>query len=245
MVEEEREETVEETPTESVEEVVKRLQAEVTEAREKAEAAEKGLRSAHQKLTQKDVELKKRDDFSSQFEDLNEKIKILAAAQSMGQTVSEGDIDEMTPTKKNALLQQFEELDKKKKAEAEQRAKETELNSYKQEADALWAEANELLASDEEKLERVELALSAGRTDIARKHLDKVRAEKSTDTSRESEEALKARLRKEIREEEGLEVTDTAIPSGRSGTRDEAQALYAEGKISREDYEKRTGKEGI
>jgi len=219
------EELEEKTPTAEEQ----RLQEELSRVTEELTGTKKGLSTAHQRLTQKDVELKRQVDLHGRLDDLEDKLKLLVAAQAAGINVSEEEIEEMPVKKRQDLTKIYENLDKEQKTRREQAQKRAEAEAYKAQADALYARAQTVFTNDEEALEKVEDYLTYGRLDRAEKRI--AQAEKPP--AKESEEERIERLVQErLAKENPLLKTDSIIPSGRTKKREETLDRFNAGDTS-------------
>lgn len=236
-----QQDTVQAEQTPTMEEQLKQAQEEVARLTRQYEEKDKGLRTAHQTLTQKDRELKAQMDLTSKLDSLDQKIRILAAAQATGMRMDENTLENMSPQTQQNLLSQFDRLDAETKARAEQASKQAEEQEYRTRADALWQEAQSM-DIPEETLDRIEDSLMYGRLDRAERLIEKNR-KVETKTEVDVEKLVAERLKEELAkrnieiEEEGLLETDTAVPSGRTATQQETLDRYASGDptVSRED----------
>ena len=230
-----------ETPTN--EDQLKTLQAELEQAKKLAEEKDKGLRTAHQTLTQKDREIKNLSDFNQKIDGIENKIKILAAATATGMRVDENELDSMSPQAQKSLLSEFDRLDAETKAKAEQARKEAEESEYRTKADSLWQEAQSL-SFDEDTLDKIEDALTWGKLERAERLISRKKETPKETKVEESVEEKAERLAQEkfnkLLEEKGLLETDTAISSGRTATEEDiiARAASGDASVSREELRK-------
>jgi chromosome segregation ATPase len=215
-----KETTVAEAPkTPTAEEQLSTLRKEHDDLVKKYEQTEKGLRTAHQTLTEKDKELKKQVDLMSRIGTVEDMIKVLATEKF---SVPEDELTETAKTKKADIDKAFQEIEKKRTLERQLAEQEAAKKSYNEQADTIFAKAKEVFKDDDDSLERVELLLKTGDIERARKRVEKVEEKKSTDTkSQESEEVkFQKRLEEEKRkwqEESGLLVSDAGKPAGKGG----------------------------
>lgn len=243
-----QQETVQAEQTPTTEDLTKKYEEQIARLTKQYEEKDKGLRTAHATLTEKDREIKRLSDFNAKVEAIDQKIRILAAAQATGTKVDEYSLDNMSPQARQDYLQQFDKLDAEVKARSEQAQKQAEEAEYRAKADSLWQEAQSL-GLDEDTLDRVEDSLMYGRLDRAQKLIDrnrKVETKQEVDIDKLVEERLNKILAERglKQEEEGLLDTDTAIPSGRTATQQDIIDRYASGdrSVSREEYEKAIGR---
>ena len=252
MTTEKQEETLQqekqaETPTN--EELIKQYEDKISQLTKQYEEKDKGLRTAHSTLTEKDREIKRLADFNSKIESIDQKIRILAAAQATGMRMDENTLDNMSPQAQQNLLSEFDKLDAQTKARDEQAKKLAEEQEYRSKADALWQEAQSLNLN-EDILDRIEDSLMYGRLERAERLINRNRKEE-TKTETDIEKIIQERVEQELKkrgieqEEKGLLDTDTAIPSGRNATQQDIIDRFASGdrSVSREDYEKAIGME--
>lgn len=205
-----------ETPT--PEEKLATLQKELEGVKTDLEAKDKGLRTAHQTLTEKDKEIKRQADVQTRLDGFEETQKILAAMLNEKLTSGEG----LEPSERKDYLSQFDEITKRQKAEREQAQTRSQQEEYNRQCDAIYAKAGEVFKDDEDALFQVRTFLMSGATDLAEKKVAK--AEKPTDTKGdkvESEEEIKQKWIDEgkrlAKEESGELKTDINSPSGAGG----------------------------
>jgi len=123
-------ETLPETPPEepktpTAEEQLATLQQELKETQTRLEQTDKGLRTAHGTITEKDRLLKEQSDLNSRIDGMEETQRILAAMLAERGAVDE----EVDPTKRDKYLNQFDEIAKRQKQErelAQQKARQDE-----------------------------------------------------------------------------------------------------------------------
>jgi len=208
-------ETPEVTPP-TPEEQLATLQKELDKTKVDLDSRDKGLRTAHQTLTEKDKELKKRTDIDTRLDGFEETQRILAATMSERLASGEG----LDPTEKTDYLKQFDDIAKRQKVERETLQAKGQQDEYNRQADAVYVRAKEAFKDDEDAIERVEDLLSAGRLERAEARVAK--AEKPTDTKGESEGDKEEKIREDERKKlyekyPSLLVSDAGGPSGASG----------------------------
>jgi len=204
------------TPT--AEEQLATLQQQIDQVTKERDETKKGLSTAHSRLTEKDLELKKRAELDTRLDGLEATQRFLIGAlQEKGYAPD----DETLETKKTDYLQQYDNLVSRKKAEREQESIKAQQEEYNRRADAVYARAKEAYGDDDESLEKIEDLLSSGRIDRAEAKLEK--AVKTTDTKKKVEsedERFARRLEEEKRkwmEETGQLESETGVPSASGG----------------------------
>ena len=230
-----------ETPT--PEEQLEAVKAERDALKEKLEQTDKGLRTAHQTLTEKDKQLKRQTDLNNRLDDLDDRLKILAAIQAEG--IGGEETEEITPEKKQGLLHRYETLEQQQAEKRKQAEIKAQQDDYNRQADAIYARAKVALKDDEEGLEKIEDLLASGRgLERAEKKVAKAEASSSkgeTEAERierlaeaKAEEKLRAKM-----EEKGMLTSDNNLPSGTGTSATKAMAEYVKGNISAEEAKKR------
>jgi len=232
--EEKGEETQEETPTQVSELATLQAELEALKAQnQRLPELEKGFKSLQQTLTEKDKEIKRRADFDSKIDVLQENFETLATY-----IASRGDAEGLDPVKGQELQAEL----KKRRVEQEAKAKQREITEtqqeYAQKADSLFARAKIAFADDDEGIERVEDLLISGRFERAEARVVKAEGKKAPvkDSKVETEEQRIDRLAEEKHrsylEEKGLLDTYESTPSGSSSSISEATRKYANGEIT-------------
>lgn len=206
------------TPT--AEQQVETLQAQIkaeTDAREKAEKSEQGLRGS---LKEKDTKIREQADIQSQVDELKELQKMGFALMADQGRIPEEGID---PEKGRELSKVFDTKVNELEAKRKQRNIETANREYAVTAQAVYAKGQDAFKDDPASLSMVAMNLDAGRTDLAEALIAKV--VKTTDTKgdkAESEEELKEKWVEEgkrlAKEESGGLTTDNNSPSGAGGS---------------------------
>jgi hypothetical protein len=223
------------TPT--AEEQLASANAELARIKAELESKDKGLRTAHQTLTQKDKALKEQTDLRVELAEQKEYLKVLAAivAENKG-TETEG----LEPEKKQNLLKVFEakeaELSKKREVELAKQKQE----DYNSKADAIWVKAQTLFAGNDDMLERVEDYLRTGNLERAEKRIAKAEGEKKPVEipkveNKETEDVRIARLveegiaRKLKEKYPDILASDDGKPSGGQSSDDKFMERYGQG----------------
>jgi len=231
-------ETTEEVKTPTIEEQLEAVKTELTVTREKLEQTDKGLRTAHQTLTEKDKQLKKQTDLNSRLDDLDERLKILAAMQAEG--IRGEEAEDITPEKRKGLLDHYETIEKQQADKRKQAEVKAQQDDYNQKADALYTRAKITFKDDEEGLEKIEDLLASGRFDRAEKKVANAegslpKGENEADRiERLAEEKLLAKMK-----EKGMLPSDNSEPSGVGTSASKAMEEYVKGKITAEAAKKR------
>ena len=246
MLDPEGEKTEEQTSTETEEVITppvdrtKELETEIARVKAEADSYKKGLSSAHQRLSQKDTEIKRLQDFSSRLSDFEEKLKILAAAQASGAEVDEEEIGNMTPAKKQNLLKKFEELEQRQatkrqqaevqaKQEAERERQVSLVDNYRLRVEALGFTSKDKEYRNIYRLVRTLDPIDMAEADEILGELEKTKPSTQTKAGKEEPE-----------KDESLLQTDSVTPSSRTRTREEVLRRAAEGdhSVTREEIRK-------
>jgi hypothetical protein len=235
-------ETKPETPTaelETLRQKLTELQNQSIEAQKKLEQTEKGLRTAHATLTEKDRQLKEQTDLRKIVAGLDEKIEM-----AFGYIAEKDSEMELSPEKKQDLKKQFQQV----KVKQQQEELANKVKEYQERTEALKLDPN-----SEEYLDIKDFAI-LGKFDRAEAKLKKLEESKKLTTEtpkpevkkeepKETIEQIKARLKDEIRKEILIERgelnAETGQPSGGTMTESKARELYAQGKLSESEARKR------
>jgi hypothetical protein len=220
-------ETPQETPkiaTPTADELLVIANKQLTELQTKLGQTEKGLKTAHQTLTEKDRLLKQQQDFRSEMDEMKESIQIMAGLVAKG---------EMSPEQAQDAKNEFARM----KQDSLERKRQTELKAqadvYNQRADAIYQKAQEVL--DEDGIADVVAHLKAGNPDLAERKIAKatkgVKPVEEKKPEVVDEKTLREKMKKEIMAELGLLNTETGQPSGKGMTKDKAYAEYAAGRM--------------
>lgn len=247
MVTEGTEDVVLETPEEQTptETEIEALRAKLQEAEAKAQTEakaraelEKSYKGLQTTVKRKDDQLKEQVDLHTRLNNFEEKLKLLAVAQSLGRT--EESLESISDKERQDLLGRFDDLDKRYKTNVEAEKQKQQQEEYNEKATTIWGRAEKLgLTDEDEDYWYIWDALSRDgnlrKAEVKVAKLEKAKQPVETPAEpKETEEALRARLEKEILEKHGLLVTDSAIPSGRSASRDELYQRYIDGDRSEE-----------
>lgn len=229
-----------ETPT--AEEQLKAAQEEIDKIKAELESKDKGLRTAHQTLTEKDKKLREASDFHTRLDGFEETQKILIGMMQERGAVSD---EEVSLEKRTDYVKQYDEIRKRQKEEREAASMRTEQEEYARQAQAIYARAQEAFKDDIDELDKVAYNLDRGRLDLAEARVAKVEGKEKPPAKEkqvESDEERVARLAEEMYkkrlDEEGLLRTESAEPSGRSRTMDEIAAKVASGDMTVEEAAK-------
>lgn len=236
----EEETTQEEVQTPTPEEQMAAIRTELTDYKAKLESTEKGLRTAHQTLTEKDKEIKRQANIETRLEELGERMELLATAWATSSGQSEDSLDTYKEQKRDVL----EDL-RKVKQDQDKKRKEDQLKveqeEYIRNCDAIHARAKEVFADNEDAIFQVRAYLRSGDLDLAESKIAKAEVSKKTPT--ESSEARIERLAEEKArarwEKEDLLETDTGGPSASSVSAMDATEKYIKGQITAEEAIKR------
>ncbi len=237
-----------ETPTEmeQLKSQLKALQDEKVRVEAEAKRHEEGYKGLQTKYNRTYEENKKLADLHSEVNDLKKYIKILAAQQV---ELSKQDPDNLTPEMQKQALSRFDEMEKA----AEQRRKDAEAKLKQEEQykrfDEVWAEAQKFGNQEtNDAVADIYDNLIEGKLYKAERILKKLQLSSKGDASM-PDNKQKAETDEEIFERiakaKGLLKTDTAVPSGRSGSFEDAEARFASGDISFADYQEARKKAGV
>lgn len=245
------EETVETPPQDEVtppttEEQLATLQGELDTLKAKYEQADKGLRSAQATLTQKDRLIKEKEDIRGEIDSMKDMIKILATSYAQGSQVSDDDLENVTPQKKQDINKAYEELEQKNRLRKQQEdmsqkiaefGKRVESLGLTEEDDAYW-EINELVTD----VTPYNYQARFKRADIKLKKMEKEKAPVDKEPTDEGKEDKISELEKEIARlkkiQSGELDAETGAPSGASKNREEIMRRLASGDTTYEEAEK-------
>lgn len=197
------------------------VQAKVARLEAQLEEKDKGLRSAHQKLTQKDLELKKREGLDSRIASLEDQIKFTAAL--IAETQSGGGAFGEEKKDPKDLLKRFETM---KQASEKQRLAEVARQEGMAKITEIKTKVEELgLTEEDDEYWEIEDLATRGRFDRAEARLKRIAKtkeqanpkEEAKAEVKETAEELKARLEKEILIKHGLLKPEGGTPSGSGG----------------------------
>ena len=231
------EEVVLETPEEPIP-TVESVQAELQQALDKATQAEdkatklessyKGLQNT---VNEKDRKLKEQIDLQTRLDNFEDKLKILAVAQSMGRP--EESLEGMSDKEKQDLLSKFDDIDKRYKETVKETEGKRQQTEYQEKADVIWNRAEKLGLTDEDDdywfiWDALAKDGNLRKAEVTVSKLEQIKQVKPL-ANQETEEELEARLEKKFMEKHGLLITDPAIPSGRSKSSDDIRERYING----------------
>jgi len=233
---------ISETPTKS--EAEARLEAQIAEMQKQLETKEESYKGLQRTLNKTNEELKKRGDYDARLDDLNAKLKILAAIQSESRQ-SDVDIDSMLPQQKVDYLKRFDDVEKEQQEKRQIKEFQERIKSYQERTLELGLTENDPEYWDIEdaatngKFQKAEALLLK----LKRKSSKEPTEIKEGDKVDDFEAKVKAEVDKRIAEaakENPLLKTDEAIPSGRAKSAEDVVAKFAEGdkSISFDDYQK-------
>ena len=208
-----------ETPT--AEEQIATLQQE-KETLEKERAAltkerdekDKGLKTAHARLTEKDKEIRSKNAVNTRIDGLEETIRILAGMQ-------DEKLGELEDGKRTDYLGKFDDIVKRQKADRDQEIAKTQQEEDYKHRDELWSRAKEFgTYEDNDNVAEIYDALMEGKIYKAERIIKKL--EKPTDTKKEDkveseEERINKLVEEKLRvkmEEKGMLESETGGPSG-------------------------------
>lgn len=217
----------EKTPT--AEERIATLQEERDKLTKERDEAQRGLSTAHSKLTQKDKEIRGKNAVNTRIDGLEETIRILAGMQ-------DEKLGELEDGKKTDYLGKFDDIVKGQKTAREQEIAKAQQEEDFKHRDELWSKAKEFgTYEDNDNVAEIYDALMEGKTYKAERILGKLGKTKPTDTKGDKveseEERFTKRLEEEKRkwmEEKGMLVSETGGPSGASPNDEQIRKNYRE-----------------
>ena len=231
-------EVVEEKPEQTTipEESVETLKSQLTKLTDELAQAKKGLSTAHQTISQRDAELKRKADIESDIVGIREEMQLLATAIVTKQSE---DSDAPKPDILASLRARQAEQDVKRKtteaaALLESYRKRVEAAGLTEDDEDYWSIYDEARTLDPVKLKKVDIRLLK-----LEKEKQKVATpQNDEDKKKELDRLIDEGVRKEM-ERRGLLKDETSTPSKGRGTPQEAMLQYAQGKISAEEAKKR------
>lgn len=239
-----------ETPT--TEEKVKSLQTELETIRAEKIKVEDSYKGLQRTLNKTNDELKRQVDLKSELSDLREQQRLQAALIAEYLNKPEETLTEETQARKPDLLKSLAIKEKELEQKRAQKLVETQRLEYNRQADELWSRASALgLSESDDNLLDIEDYLKAGNLKRAYARLTKLEGEKKPVVKQDSQESEDVKINRLVQErlnkameEKGLLKTDTPVPSGRSGSKEDIIKRYAEGdpSVSEIDYLKATGR---
>jgi len=201
------------TPT--PEEQMEALKTEKAELEQQLEQTKKGLSTAHQRITEKDVELKKRTDLESRIDQLSDEVKFFTSFYAENQGKSTEEFDEAKTTRPEDLLKKFQamktESETKRKQEAQRQEYIGKIQSYQQRVEGLG-----LTETDDEYLE-IQDIVTRGNFPLAERRIAKLEKSKEPEKPKETEAEMKERIKREVLEERGELTPEGGTPSAPSG----------------------------
>jgi ABC-type nitrate/sulfonate/bicarbonate transport system substrate-binding protein len=227
------------------EEKLKNLETQLKETSDKYKTLEDSHKSLQTKYNKKyqDEQGGVRSELASLKSDMAaqvELIKILAAGQSQGITVD--DVDSMSPKAKVDLVKEFENRQAFKKQQEDTLRKQEEFNAK---ANDIYSRAEKVYGDDVDALHSFRNLIRNGDFDLAEKKLVKAEAkvetqvtDKKQETDEEKTKRMEAEIEKRILTKYNLLDTETGLPAGKAGTKEEAYAKYARGEMTTEEAKK-------
>ncbi len=211
-------------PTLTVEEQLVALKGRLEVAETELSQTKKGLTTAHQTLTEKDKELKRRVQVEEDIQTIKDHLELLTEAVSTRQTIG----DDETP-RTDGLAQLKRDRAEREKKRQEQTFNET-LQTFRVRTEAL-----NLDPESEEYLDVQDLATRGNfkLADLRLKKMEARKIEKDTELSKVkpvSEEEIDKRVEERARkilQDRGLLKTDSGTPSGGGGGRTYTQSQIA------------------
>ena len=230
-------EVVEEKPEQTPipEESVETLKSQLTKMTDELAQAKKGLSTAHQTISQRDAELKRKADIESDIVGIREEMQLLASAI----VTKQEDSDTPRPDILASLRARQAEQDVKRKtaeatAQLEGYRKRVEAAGLTEADEEYWSIYDEARTLDPVKLKKVDIRLAK-----LEKEKQKVATPQTDeDKKKEFDLLIEEGVRKEM-ERRGLLKDEISNPAKGKGTPQEAMLQYAQGKISAEEAKKR------
>ena len=234
VIEEPTEVEVAEEQTTIPEETVETLRSQMAKLSDELSQAKKGLSTAHQTISQRDTELKRKADIESEIAGIRDDMQLLAGAITNRQT-DEGDKPDVLATLR---VNQAEQETRRRNADAA-----SQLEGYRKRVEAAglteadeeyWSIYDEARTLDPIKLKKVDIRLAK----LEKEKQKLATPQTDEDKKKETDRLIEEGVRKEM-ERRGLLKDETSSPAKGRGTPQEAMLQYAQGKISAEEAEKR------
>ena len=219
------------------------LMAQLQNVNKELEQTKKGLSTAHQTITEKDKELKRRLGIEQTISGLEERMDLLATAIATGARPDDAGLEENKQSVLNALQQKRREQEVRKRQDAEAEAQ----NEFTRRADEIYGRAETIYGEDEDALYNIRSLIRAGDFDLAERKINKAAKAKEQppvdkDKSKETEEQKIERLANEkmqkFLEDRGLLTTETNITGSSAATSQQAMERYIKGKITASEAKK-------
>jgi len=215
---------------------IEELQAELARLKENSEKLESNWKSAQRDSSKKELTIQQMREQLSSNESQSDMIKALIAMMAQQGNKPTEEFAEEVKAQQPDLLKQYEQI----VAKAD---KKRQLDRAKNRIRAIQ-ERTEALGVQGEDYDVIRVFAEAGQYDKAERKLAKLEEAKQTkppekkETEEEKIERLAAEKVKAELEKRGLLTQDTGTPSASAMNRKQKIKAYAEGKISREEYEK-------
>ena len=216
------------------------LMAQVQNLSKELEQTKKGLSTAHQTITEKDKEIKRRQGLEQTITGIEERIELLATAMATGSRPDETGLTDSKDEVLKALKQKKQEQDSKRKVDEELSAQ----MEFTKRADEIYGKAETIYGEDEDSLFNIRSLIRAGDLDLADRKINKAAKAKETTTIKKEEteeqriERLATeKLQKEL-EKRGLLTSETNHPSGGNLTKQQAMERYIKGEITADEAKK-------
>ncbi len=237
VVPEKEEQTPTEKDIESIRTELQQALDKTKQAEDRVKSMEDSYKGLQKTVNEKDRKLKEQIDLQSRLDNFEDKLKILAVAQSMGRT--EESLEGISEKEKQDLLKGFSAVDERYKASVKESEVKRQQEEYKEKADTIWGRAEKLgLTDNDDDYWIIWDALSKdGNLRKAEVKVNKLEKAKQVVTPpsnptvvpKETEEQIEARLERKILEKHGLLQSDAAVPSGRSKTKGDKLQAYIDG----------------
>src|SRR3990172_1368738 len=167
------------------------LMAQVQNLSKELEQTKKGLSTAHQTITEKDKEIKRRQGLEQTITGIEERIELLATAMATGSRPDETGLPDAREEVLKALKQKKQEQDSKRKVDEELSAQ----MEFTKRADEIYGKAETIYGEDEDSLFNIRSLIRAGDLDLAERKLNKAaKAKETTTEKKETEEQRIERL---------------------------------------------------
>lgn len=219
-----------ETPEEktlTAEEKLEALETKLTNAEAKAEEKDKGFRTLQGTFKETQRQLKEQQNIASEIQDLREQMKLVAAYVATSSGEEEESLVEPTPKKREDLLSKFDQLEKKRKAKAQQTQFVSQIAEYQKRTEGLG------LTEDDDAYWEIEDLVTRGnfrRADIKLKKLGDAKT-KEKEPVGDIEKEVKKQVNEGVNRylvEHGYLSSDTGQPAGATGrtyTREEIASM--------------------
>ncbi len=210
-------ETQEPKPETPAAETVETLRQQLAESKTKLEQTEKGLRTAHTTLTEKDRLLKEQTDLREEIASIREEVKIAIGWIAEKES---GTDEDLAPGKKQELKQRFDNLEKERVAKRQLAEANTIVQGFRTRVEDLkldplsddYLDIKDFAESGKYARAEARLKKLEGQKQVTTKE-----PEKKVETPEQMRARIKAEVTKEILIERGELKSETGRPSGGTG----------------------------